>query len=66
MKPSRKAKWPEVRTAHSAMSLYEIDPSKDLWPSDPELLVIFGRNNDYENLKDTWIYNLENKRWRKV
>ena len=47
------------------MSLRKIG-SKEESPEDPQLMILFGMDQNSENIMDSWVYNFRKKRWTLV
>ena len=53
---------PVSREGHSAVSLHDPDSN----PANPALLVMWGADDGCEILRDSWIFHLNQRQWRKV
>ena len=51
--------WPVGRAAHAACCL-------GFGSQHPHLLVTGGRDNDGKTLRDAWLFDVTNRRWKEV
>ena len=59
-------KWPSMRACHCAVSLCEISDKAEESPSNPRLMILFGKDSQGMSLKDVWMFTVNSKSWNKV